>query len=109
SSASSPTATSRATPTTTTCPIAERAAGAACFHFRAAGRMMYAVPLRGIQMRLATVSAAVLCLLAAAALAIPPAMAADAARRTLRVDIQHSGDAGNEHYALDRVVVEPLP
>lgn len=28
---------------------------------------------------------------------------------TLRVDIQHSGDAASEHYALDRVVVEPLP
>ena len=27
---------------------------------------------------------------------------------TLRVDIQHSGDARVEHYALDRVVVEPL-
>ncbi len=29
--------------------------------------------------------------------------------RTLRVDIQHSGDAKTEHYALERVVVEPLP
>jgi hypothetical protein len=28
---------------------------------------------------------------------------------TLRVDIQHSGDGKVEHYALDRVVVEPLP
>lgn len=28
---------------------------------------------------------------------------------TLRVDIQHSGDAKAEHYALERVVVEPLP
>jgi hypothetical protein len=28
---------------------------------------------------------------------------------TLRVDLQHSGDARSEHYALDRVVVEPLP
>jgi hypothetical protein len=28
---------------------------------------------------------------------------------TLRVDIQHSGDARVERYALDRVVVEPLP
>lgn len=28
---------------------------------------------------------------------------------TLRVDIQHSGDAKSEHYALERVVVEPLP
>lgn len=29
--------------------------------------------------------------------------------QTLRVDIQHSGDAKAEHYALERVVVEPLP
>ncbi len=29
--------------------------------------------------------------------------------RTLRVDIQHAGDAKTEHYALDRVVIEPLP
>jgi hypothetical protein len=28
---------------------------------------------------------------------------------TLRVDLQHSGDAKAEHYALERVVVEPLP
>ncbi len=28
---------------------------------------------------------------------------------TLRVDLQHAGDAREEHYALDRVVVEPLP
>jgi len=28
---------------------------------------------------------------------------------TLRVDIQHGGDAKVEHYALERVVVEPLP
>lgn len=32
-----------------------------------------------------------------------------AAPATLRVDIQHSGDAKAEHYALERVVVEPLP
>ena len=28
---------------------------------------------------------------------------------TLRVDIQHGGDAGTEHFALERVVVEALP
>jgi hypothetical protein len=28
---------------------------------------------------------------------------------TLRVDVQHGGDATTEHYALERVVVEPLP
>lgn len=28
---------------------------------------------------------------------------------TLRIDIQHGGDAGSEHFALERVVVEPLP
>ena len=28
---------------------------------------------------------------------------------TLRVDVQHGGDARAEHYALERIVVEPLP
>lgn len=41
------------------------------------------------------------------------ALAAGAAHaeapRTLRVDIQHSGDAKSEQYALERVVLEPLP
>jgi len=32
-----------------------------------------------------------------------------AAPATLRVDIQHSGNATQEHYAIERVVVEPLP
>ena len=32
-----------------------------------------------------------------------------AAPPTLRVDIQHGGDVKVEHYALERVVVEPLP
>ncbi len=32
-----------------------------------------------------------------------------AAPATLRVDIQHAGDASTETFALDRVVVEPLP
>lgn len=36
-------------------------------------------------------------------------LAQAAAPQTLRVDIQHGGDAKGEHYALDRVVVEPLP
>ena len=39
--------------------------------------------------------------LAASALAAPP--------QTLRVDLQHGGDAKTEHYALERVVVEALP
>ncbi len=39
-----------------------------------------------------------------------PASAGDTpVPNTLRVDIRHSGDAKAEHYALDRVVVEPLP
>jgi hypothetical protein len=37
------------------------------------------------------------------------ALAADDPPATLRVDIQHSGDASTESYALDRVLVEPLP
>ena len=40
--------------------------------------------------------------------ATPPA-SGQATPPTLRVDIQHSGDARSEHYALERVVVEPLP
>jgi hypothetical protein len=32
-----------------------------------------------------------------------------AAPQTVRVDLQHSGDATTEHYALERVVVEALP
>ncbi|WP_146907724.1 M64 family metallopeptidase [Arenimonas daejeonensis] len=37
-----------------------------------------------------------------------PALA-HATPATLRVDLQHGGDAHGEHYALERVVVEPLP
>jgi hypothetical protein len=48
----------------------------------------------------------------ALALALPwmcVVSAAAAPPQTLRVDIQHGGDASTEHYALERVVVEPLP
>lgn len=50
-------------------------------------------------------------LMALALLAAPgPAAASDTtAPRTLRVDYYHSGDATQEHFSLDRVVVEPLP
>jgi len=52
-------------------------------------------------------------LLALALLAAPgPAAASsssDSTPRTLRVDYYHSGDATQEHFSLDRVVVEPLP
>ncbi|GGA81570.1 hypothetical protein GCM10011521_19900 [Arenimonas soli] len=44
--------------------------------------------------------------LASLLLALPVAAKPPA---TLRVDIQHGGDAVTEHYALERVVVEPLP
>jgi hypothetical protein len=60
-------------------------------------------------MRHAIVSV-VLCLASvAAASAATPATPVQASPPTLRVDIQHSGDARSEHYALERVVVEPLP
>ena len=49
-------------------------------------------------MRAAFIASLLLALPAAAA---PPA--------TLRVDIQHGGDANTEHFALERLVVEPLP
>jgi IgA Peptidase M64/Peptidase M64 N-terminus len=42
-----------------------------------------------------------LSLAALACLAAPP--------RTLRVDYGHTGDAGSEHFGMDRVVLEPLP
>ncbi len=38
-----------------------------------------------------------------------PIAAAPAPTQTLRVDLQHGGDAASEHYALERVVVEALP
>lgn len=44
---------------------------------------------------------------AALLLALSPAFAAPPA--TLRVDIQHGGDANTEHFALERVLVEALP
>lgn len=37
-----------------------------------------------------------------------PALAAEPPA-TLRIDIQHGGDAQTEHFALERLVVEPLP
>ena len=45
--------------------------------------------------------------LLATLLALPVAAAEPPA--TLRIDIQHGGDAGTEHFALERLVVEPLP
>ena len=50
---------------------------------------------------------ALLSMIALMLMASMPAIAATPT--TLRVDIQHSGDATVEHYALDRIVVEPLP
>lgn len=47
--------------------------------------------------------------LAALVLAWPLWAGAAPAPGTLRVDIQHSGDATSEHFALERVVLEPLP
>ena len=46
-------------------------------------------------------------LLLASLLALP-ALAAEPPP-TLRVDIQHGGDANTETFALERIVVEPLP
>src|SRR5688500_16516087 len=53
----------------------------------------------------------VLGMFAFAALATSPAPAATTAEppRTLRVDYLHSGNAREEHFALERVVLEPLP
>jgi hypothetical protein len=48
-------------------------------------------------------------LLLALMLASAPADAPASVPATLRVDIQHAGQAGREAWALERVVVEPLP
>src|SRR6185503_1908687 len=40
---------------------------------------------------------------------IPPAAGAAETPRTLRVDYLHSGNAREEHFAIERVVLEPLP
>lgn len=48
-------------------------------------------------------------ILATFALMMCAAQAPASVPNTLRVDIQHGGDAKAEHYALERVVVEPLP
>lgn len=45
----------------------------------------------------------------AATLAAPAAPAVSHTPRTLRVDYFHTGNAGEERFSLDRVVVEPLP
>jgi hypothetical protein len=47
--------------------------------------------------------------LLALALLAAPSPASASSPRTLRVDYYHSGDATQEHFSLDRVVVEPLP
>lgn len=49
---------------------------------------------------LANIAGVLSLLLAGAALAQP---------RTLRVDVQHGGNVGREHFALERIVIEPLP
>jgi hypothetical protein len=48
-------------------------------------------------------------LLAAAALSAAAGMAVAAQPATVRVDYIHSGNALNESYAMERVVIEPLP
>ena len=58
-------------------------------------------PLRRIALFLVTVAAVGIAAPAAAATPSPP--------RTLRVDYVHSGNAREEHFALERVVLEPLP
>ncbi len=45
----------------------------------------------------------------AAALAMPASASSSQAPRTLRVDYFHTGNAGEERFSLDRVVLEPLP
>jgi hypothetical protein len=47
-------------------------------------------------------------LLAASLLAAGPSTAAPDSPRTLRVDYYHTGSSSQEHFSLDRIVVEPL-
>src|SRR5688572_24373248 len=60
-------------------------------------------------MRNSFLLAAVLVLFTIPTSAATPTASGEATPPTLRVDIQHGGDAKSEHYALERVVVEPLP
>jgi hypothetical protein len=60
-------------------------------------------PLHRFALVLVTTTLAALCAAAS------PAAAASAPPRTLRVDYLHSGNAREEHFALERVVLEPLP
>jgi len=53
--------------------------------------------------------APVRCLVAAVFAFVAAGTAQGATPATLRVDIQHGGNATREHYAIERVVVEPLP
>jgi len=53
--------------------------------------------------------AAALVLAGSTPLAAVAAAAAEAAPPTLRVDYFHTGNAQEERFALDRVVLEPLP
>ncbi|GAB3388784.1 IgA Peptidase M64 [Lysobacter fragariae] len=48
-------------------------------------------------------------MLAIASVVCAPSAGAAAPPSTLRVDYLHTGDATSQHYAIDRVVVEPLP
>ncbi len=55
-------------------------------------------------------STAIRIILLALAATAPMSRAADtAAPRTMRVDYIHSGNALSEHYALERILIEPLP
>jgi len=47
--------------------------------------------------------------IAASLLAVSPPLASASAPGTLRVDYYHTGNATEERFSLDRVVVEPLP
>lgn len=60
-------------------------------------------------MRIHCLVLAALVLVGSTVAAVPRLEATEVPPPTLRVDIQHSGDAQTEHYALEQVVVEPLP
>jgi len=70
-----------------------------------AARKTVSMPIRST-----CLSAALLALAAGASLGAHAAPAAQAAQpATVRLDYTHSGNALDEHYAIERVLIEPLP
>jgi amino acid transporter len=72
----------------------------------AAGVVVY---LLGRRRAMAAAAALVMCAVSISAAAQSPSRQTAQSPRTWRVDYYHSGNAAEERFSLDRVVVEPLP